>query len=134
MAVWIAGKIEELRRIKENRSQMRGYANMEIVEGRLRLRTESETDDVLANWFRSEMVEGEAFKRSLDNLPVFGSPNADDLNAWRKFVRNRLLTSKVIGQFEQLFPNSRRKLDGVIVATLDSAWLAVHQGGNVILP
>jgi hypothetical protein len=133
MAVWTARKIEELRHIKESRSERRQYASIEILEGRLRLRAENETDAVLADWFRSDLVEGEGLKQ-LDNLPGFGSPNAEDFESWRKFVRRRLLREKVIGEFDVLFPNSRRKLDGVIAATLRCAWQTVHRGGNVILP
>jgi len=33
-----------------------------------------------------------------------------------------------------LFPQRRKKLDGVIADTLRYAWQAVHAGGNVILP
>jgi hypothetical protein len=70
----------------------------------------------------------------LDNLPAFGSPNAEDFDKWRRFVRRRLLTPKLITEFDALFPNSRRKLDGVIAATLRYAWHAVHRGGKVTLP
>ena len=132
MAVWIAGKIEELRRIKESRSQWRGYASIEILKGRLQLRAENEIDEILAVWFQADIAQGEALRR-LDNLPVFGSADVADFKVWRQFVRNRVLTSTVVGEFDQLFPNSRRKLDGVIAATLQSAWQAVQRGGNVIL-
>lgn len=133
MAVWTARKIEELRQIKSSRSEWRQFARIKIVEGRLRLLEEKETDEVLAYWFRSDMVEGEALKR-LDNLPAFGSPNAEDFDKWRRFVRRRLLTPKLITEFDGLFPNSRRKLDGVVAATLHAAWRAVRHGGNVTLP
>jgi hypothetical protein len=132
MAVWTARKIEELRQIKGERSEWRQFVRIEIVEGHLRLQDENETDDILADWFRSDMVEGEALKR-LDNLPAFGSPNAEDCDKWRRFVRRRLLTPKLITEFDALFPNSRRKLDGVVAATLRSAWRAVRHGGNVTL-
>jgi len=133
MAVWTAQKIEELRRIKRIRAQRRTFASIEIVEGRLRFLTENETDDVLAHELRSDLVVGEALKR-LDNLPVFGSPNTEDFQNWRKFVRRRLLTQKVISEFHRLFPDSVRKLDGVVAATLRYAWNAVLSGGNLILP
>jgi hypothetical protein len=133
MAVWAAWKIEELRQIKSKRSEWRQqFARIEIVEGHPRLRDENEIDDVLADWFRSDIVEGEALKR-LDNLSAFGSPNAEDFDKWRRFVRRRLLTPKLITEFDALFPNSRRKLDGVVAATLRSAWRAVRHGGNVTL-
>lgn len=131
MAVWTARKIEELRQIKSKRSERRQFARIEIVEGRPCLRGENETDDVLTDWFRSDLVEGEALKR-LDSLPAFGGPKVEDFDEWRSFVRRRLLTPKLITEFDALFPNSRRKLDGVVAATLRYAWRAVHDGGNVI--
>jgi hypothetical protein len=133
MAVWTARKIEELRHIKESRSQWLTYTRIEIAENRLLLREESEIDGELANLFRSDLVEGEALQR-LDHLPVFGSANTGDFDTWRKFVRRRLLTPKLCREFDELFPNCRRKLDGVIAATLGYAWQAVRHGGNVIIP
>jgi hypothetical protein len=133
MAVWTTLKIEELRRIKQSRSEWLNYARIEIAGGKLRLRHESEIDGELADLFRSDLVEGEALQR-LDDLPVFGSGNTGDFDIWRKFLRRRLLAPKLCQEFDQLFPNSRRKLDGVIAATLRYAWNAVQQGGNVIMP
>jgi len=78
MAAWAARKVEELRQLKNTRSEWRQYASIEIVAGRLRLLSKSQTDDVLAERFRSDTVEGEALKR-LDNLPLFGSPNVESL-------------------------------------------------------
>jgi hypothetical protein len=133
MAVWTARKIEELRRIKENRSQWLTYARIEIAENRLRLRHEREIEDELADLFRSDLVEGEVLQR-LDDLPVFGTADTGDFDIWRKFLRRRLLTPKPCREFNELFPNSRRKLDGVVAATLGYTWHAVQHGGNVILP
>ena len=78
------------------------------------------------------LIQGEALKR-LDDLPAFGTSSIGDFDAWRKFVRRRVLTQKIITEFDVLFPHSQRKLDGVVEATLWSAWLAVHDSGNVIL-
>jgi hypothetical protein len=132
MAVWTARKIQELRHIKAKRCEYRKYASVEIAGGSLRVRSESETDEFLAEWFRSDAVQGEALKR-LDHLPRFGSSSIESFEVWRKFVRRRLLTPKILTEFNLLFPNSRRKLDGVLAATLRCAWDAAGHGGDVIL-
>jgi len=81
------------------------------------------------------VLQGQAYLDPLDSLPAFGGSGIRDLEAWRKFVRHRLLTqTDFIKEFEMLFPQRRKKLDGVIAATLRYAWQAVHAGGNVILP
>jgi hypothetical protein len=133
MAVWTARKIEEIRRIKDGRSRWRQYASMEIVDGRLRLRKEDETESFLADWFPSAIVQGEALKR-LDALPTFGSSDVRAFEAWRKFVRRRLLMPQLLAEFDLLFPQSRRKLDGVITATFRCAWRTANTGGEVLLP
>jgi hypothetical protein len=68
-------------------------------------------------------------------LPPFGDPGAGAVEAWRSFVRRQVLTqNQVITEFETRFPNQRKKLDGVITATLSSTWRAAQGGGGVILP
>jgi hypothetical protein len=134
MAVWVARKIEETRRLKRNRSEWQSYASIEIVEGHLRVKPENETRDVLADLFPSDLVQGESLKR-LDDLPTFGTSNTADIEPWRRFVLRRMLAQKeTITEFESLFPRGRKKLDGVVAATLRAAWHAVRDGGNVILP
>jgi len=89
----------------------------------------------LPSWLRPAVLQGEAALNRLDSLPAFGGSGVRDLEAWRKFVRHRLLTqTDFIKEFEMLFPQRRKKLDGVIAARLRYAWQAVHAGGNVILP
>jgi len=134
MAVWVARKIEEMRRLKTSRSEWQSYASIEIVEGHLRVKPENETRDVLADLFPSDLVQGESLKR-LDDLPTFGTSNTADIEPWRRFVLRRMLAQKeTITEFESLFPRGRKKLDGVVAATLRAAWHAVRDGGNVILP
>jgi hypothetical protein len=133
MAAWTARKIGEIRRIKDCRSQWRQYASMEFVDGQLRLRKENEIEDFLGGCFQSDIVQGEALKR-LDALQTFGSSDVGAFEAWRKFVRRRLLTQQVISEFDLLFPHNRRKFDGVVTATLRCAWRAVGAGGEVLLP
>jgi hypothetical protein len=134
MAVWVARKIQEMRPLKTNRSEWQSYASIEIVQGQLRFRPEHETNDILAELFRSDLVQGQALRR-LDDLPTFGSSNIADIEAWRKFVLRQVLTQKkIIDEFDSLFPDSRKKLDGVVAATLRAAWRAVRDGGDVILP
>jgi hypothetical protein len=128
MAVWVARKIEEFRRGKAARLYAAGI-------GHSPLRPQNETEAVLPGWFRPAVIQGEAALKRLDSLPAFGGSDIRDFEAWRKFVRHRLLTqTDFIKEFEMLFPHSRRKLDGVIAATLRYAWQAVHDGGVVILP
>jgi hypothetical protein len=133
MAARTARKIGQIRRIKDCRSQWRQYASMEFVDGQLRLRKENEIEDFLGGCVQTDIVRGEALKL-LDALPAFGGPDDGALEAWRKFVRRRLLTQQVISEFDLLFPQSRRKLDGVVTATLRCAWRAVGAGGEVLLP
>jgi hypothetical protein len=134
MAVWVARKIEEMRRLKTSRSESRSCGGIEIVEGHLRFRSKNEIGDIMAEMSRSDLVRGEGLKR-LDDLPAFGTSNIGDVEAWRKFVLHQVLTQKtVITEFDSLFPQSRENLDGVVAATLRSAWRAVHEGGDMILP
>jgi hypothetical protein len=135
MAVWVARKIEEFRTVKAARSELRLYAGINVVRDRSLLRPEDETEAVLPRRLRPAVVQGEAALNGLDSLPAFGGSGIRDLEAWRKFVRHRLLTqTDFIKEFEMLFRQRRRKSDGVIAATLRYAWQAVHDGGNVILP
>jgi hypothetical protein len=134
MAVWVARKIEGFRTLKAARSQLRLYAGISVVRDRTPL-WENETEAVLPSWLRPAVLQGEAALNRLDSLPTFGESGTYDLEAWRKFVRHRLLTqTDFIKEFEMLFPQRRKKLDGVIAATLRYAWQAVHAGGSVILP
>jgi hypothetical protein len=135
MAVWVAWKIEGFRTLKTARSQLRQYAGINVVRDRTPLRPENGTEAVLPSWLRPAMLQGEAALNRLDSLPAFGESGTHNLEAWRKFVRHRLLTqTDFIKEFEMLFPQRRKKLDGVIAATLRYTWQAVHAGGNVILP
>jgi len=134
MAVWVARKIEEFRTLKAARSRLRLYAGINVVRDRSLLRPENEKA-ALPSWLRPAVLQGEAALNRLDSLPAFGGSGIRDLEAWRKFVRHRLLTqTDFIKEFEMLFPQRRKKLDGVIADTLRYAWQAVHAGGNVILP
>jgi hypothetical protein len=135
MALWVALKIEEVRRLKENRSRWRQFAAISVVEKQLRLLSETQTEAVLSEWFPSEVVRGEEALKLLDSLPRFGDSGALGSEAWRKFIRRRFLVNpNVLEEFDQTFPGNRRKLDGVIAATLRYAWQAIHRGGNVIIP
>ena len=134
MALWVAQKIEEVRRLKENRSRWRQFAAITVVEKQLRLLSETQTEVVLSKFFPSEVVRGEEALKLLDSLPGFGDSGALGSEAWRKFIRPRFLANpNVLKEFDETFPGNRRKLDGVIAATLRYAWKAVHLGGNVIL-
>ena len=77
MAVSVCRKIEEMRRLKRNRSEWRSTTSIEIVEDHVRVKPESETRDVLADLFPSDLVQGESLKR-LDDLPTFGTSSTDD--------------------------------------------------------
>ena len=135
MAVWVARQIEAFRTVKAARSQLRLYAGISGVRDGSLLRPQNETKAVLPSWFRPAVIQGEAALKQLDSLPAFGGSDTCDFEAWRKFVRHRLLTqTDFIKEFEMLFPQRRKKLDGVIAATLRYAWQAVHAGGSVILP
>jgi hypothetical protein len=124
MAVWTARKIEEIRLIKEGQ-------RLRVV-----VPPQNETQGVLPGWFRSsDMVKGVAALKRLDDLPPFGSSDVGAFEAWRKFLRRQLLTqADIITEFQALFPKGRKKLDGVIAATLRYAWRAVGAGGEVIFP
>jgi hypothetical protein len=135
MSIWVARKIEAVRRLKENRSQWRQFAAMSVVAGELRFANDSETEAVLSEAFSSDVVPGDEGLRRLDSLPPFGRPDVDGYDAWRKFINHRLQTNgPLLKEFDRLFAGRRRKLDGVIAATLRSAWRAVQRGGNIILP
>jgi hypothetical protein len=130
MSVWVAQKIEEVRRLKANRSHWRTY----MVGKQVRLPSET-AEAVLSEFSPSEVVRGEVALKTLDSLPGFGDSGPDGFEAWRKFIRRRVLTNpRLFTEFEQLFPQQRRKLDGVITSTLRSAWKAAQHGGYVILP
>jgi hypothetical protein len=135
MAVWVAQKIEEIRRLKAKRSRWRTFAAVTRVEGQRRVRSETEIEAVLSELFPSEVVSGHETLKMLDALPRFGDSAQEAFEAWRQFIRLRVLTNpQLLIDFDRLFPQARRKLDGVIAATLHSAWRALHRGGNVILP
>jgi hypothetical protein len=134
MAVWVARKIEDVRRLKANRSRWRIIAGYR-VERQLHVRSESEIEALLSEWFRSDVVSGEETLKILDALPGFGSSDRQGFEGWRKFIRRRILTNaQLLSEFDQLFPDARRKLDGVIAATLRSVWQTLQRGGNVLLP
>jgi hypothetical protein len=135
MAVWIVRKIEEFRRVKEARSQLPLYPDRNVVRDRSLLRPENEAEAVLPAWFRPATVQGEAALKRLDSLPAFGDSDTCDFEAWRKFVRHQLLTqADFIKEFNALFPQRRKQLDGVMAATLRYAWQAVQDGGKVVIP
>lgn len=135
MAVWIARKIEEIRRIKAGGWPWPLYASIEIAQDGAELRSRPETENILAGLFRSEIVQGALALKRLDDLPRFGDPETRAVKDWQSFVRRQVLTqNQIITEFETLFPKQRKKLDGVITATLLSAWRAVQDGGDVILP
>jgi hypothetical protein len=126
MAVWIARKIEEVRSLKERQQ----YWPLTMV-----VPTQGNTEMTLPAWARSpDMVKGVAAFRELDDLQPFGSTNKD-LEAWRILLRRQLLTqTDVMKEFDALFPHERKKLDGVLAATLRCAWRAAQLGGRVVLP
>jgi hypothetical protein len=128
MAVWIAGKIEEVRSLKERRLQYRPLTTALFP-------TQGDTETILPAWARSpNMVKGVAALRELDNLQPFGSTD-EDFEAWRNFLRRQLLTqTDVMKEFDALFPHERKKLDGVLAATLHCAWRAAQSGGRVVFP
>lgn len=97
MAIWVARKIEEMRRLKA----WRDYATIELVGDRLQLvRPYSETEAVLPDCLRSNLVRGEAVK-TLDSLPPFGDPSPHSFEAWRKFLRHRVLTNaEILSDFD----------------------------------
>jgi hypothetical protein len=135
MAVWIARKIEEIRRVQTGRSLSRLYASIIETKDGAQLQPQPETEDLLATLFRPEIVQGTSALKKLDDLPRFGDPDTAAIKAWQCFVRRKVLTQKqIITEFETLFPKQRKKLDGVITATLRSAWRAAQGGGGVILP
>ena len=134
MALWVAQKIEEVRRLKENRSQWRPFVAITLVAKQPRLLSDTQTEAVLSELFRSEVVRGEEALKLLDSLPPFGDSSPLGSEPWRKFIRRRLLTNpELLTEFDRLFPHGRRKLDGVMAATLRSAWRAIHRRGNVIV-
>jgi hypothetical protein len=131
MAVWVARKIEEFRRLKAARL----YADRNPGIGHSLLRLENQIEAAVPARLRSPVLQGETALKQLDTLPPFRGSGTSDFEGWRKFVRHRLLTqTDFIKEFEMLFPHRRRKLDGVIAATLRYAWQAAHDGGVVILP
>jgi hypothetical protein len=138
MAVWVARKIENIRRLKARRWVSQLCASIKFANDRAKLRPqpETKTDDKLATLFRPpKVVQSDRALKKLDNLPPFGGPGAGAINDWQSFVRHEVLTQKeIITEFESLFPNQRKNLDGTITATLDSAWQAAQGGGDVILP
>jgi hypothetical protein len=131
MAVWVARKIEEFRRLKAARL----YADRNPGIGHSLLRLENQIEAAVPARLRSPVLQGETALKQLDTLPPFRGSGTSDFEGWRKFVRHRLLTqTDFIKEFEMLFPHRRRKLGGVIAATLRYAWQAAHDGGVVILP
>jgi hypothetical protein len=134
MAIWVARKIEAVRRLKENRSQWRHFAAISVVAGQLRFANDTETEAALSEVLSSDLVPGEEGLRLLDSLPLFGGTDVGGSEAWRKFINHRLKTSgPLLKEFDRLFAGRRRKLDGVIAATLRYAWRAVQRGGTIIL-
>ncbi len=129
MAVWMARKVEELRRLKECRVLW-----WPISAAATQL--ESNTETILPPLFRTpDMVKGKTALEQLDNLPPFGDSDSGSFEAWRKFLRRQLLTqTDVIEEFERVFPHARKKIDGVIASTLRYAWQAVEAGGQVFFP
>jgi hypothetical protein len=79
MAVWIAGKIEEVRSLKERRRLQYRSLTTALVP------TQGDTETILPAW-------------------------------------------------DALFPHERKKLDGVLAATLRCAWRAAQSGGRVVFP
>jgi hypothetical protein len=128
MAVWVARKIEEVRLLKQHRLQWWSLGTVVPLQ--------SEAEAVLPAWRQlPRMVKGAVALKQLDDLPPFGGANADGFEAWRKFVRHQLLTqTDVVIEFQNLFPQERRKLDGVLSATLRCAWRAVSAGGTLLFP
>jgi hypothetical protein len=126
MVVWIARKIEEIRRFKSDWL----YAGIVMAKSGANLESEIEV-----GWLRSKIVQGAPALKRLDDLPRFGDPDPEAFKAWQSFVRRQVLTqNQIINEFEELFPKQRKKLDGVIIATLRLAWRAAQGGGAVILP
>jgi hypothetical protein len=135
MAVWVARKIEDVRRLKASRSRWRIIAAVNYDGGQPQVRSETEIEAVLSEWFPSEVVSGRETLKALDSLPRFGDSGQQCSEAWRNFIRRRFLTNpQLLTEFDRLFPHERRKLDGVIAATLHSAWRAIQRRGNVIVP
>jgi hypothetical protein len=126
MAVWIARKIEEVRSLKECRLQYGPFA-MVLVQ------IQSYKQMIFPDLARDpNMVKGVAALRELDNLQPFGSTDKD-FEPWRNFLRRQLLTqTDVMKEFDRVFPNKRKKLDGVLAATLRCAWRAAQSGGRVV--
>jgi len=121
MAVWVALKIDEIRAIKSHCAYWRQFLPEDEIEQ-------------LVDGFGSELVGGTEFRKQLDALPLFGGPESD-LKVWRSFVRGRLLKQNhIMTEFDLLFPKQRRKLDGLITATLRHSWKATKDGGSVVLP
>jgi hypothetical protein len=135
MAVWIAHKVEEIRRLKTLRSIWRPYPSTKIAKDSTQPRPQSEAERVLAALSPPKIVQGDLACQRLDSLPPFGHPDAKAFKAWRSFVRRQVLTqNQVITELETLFPNQRTNVDGVITATLRSIWQAAQGGGSIILP
>jgi hypothetical protein len=138
MVVWVARKIEKIRRLKALRRVSQISASIKFAEDGAKLwpQPKTKTEDKSVVLFRPpEVVQSDRALKNLDNLPPFGDPGTGAVNAWRTFVRHELLTQKqIITEFEELFPKQRKKLDGVITSTLRLAWQAVLGGGDVILP
>lgn len=127
MAVWIARKIEEIRQVKRRQSECRLFASI--------IGLQSDTEDILPASVQSKIVRGTSALKRLYDLPHFGEPKPEAIKVWQAFVRYQVLTQKqIVTEFESLFPKERKKLDGVITATLRSAWRASQCGGDVILP
>ena len=102
---------------------------MNVAGGQLRFANDTETEAVLSEVLSSDVVPGDEGLRRLDSLPPFGCTDAGGSEAWRKFIHRRLLTSgPLLKEFDRLFAGRRRKLGGVIAATLLSAWRAVQRG------
>jgi hypothetical protein len=132
MAVWVATKIEEIRQLKTAR-YWRQFAS-KFVNGPAPSRLEDEREEPLRLFSPPALVRGAEFFQQLDGLPTFGGPESD-LQAWRSFVRGRLLKQKqIMTEFELLFPRQRKKLDGLITTTLRRAWKAAKDRGSVIVP
>jgi hypothetical protein len=130
MSVWIARKIEEIRRVKAFRSEWRLYAGIVMAKSGANLKSEPGV-----TWLRSKMVQGAPALKRLDDLRPFGDPDPEAVKAWQSFVRRQVLTqNQIITEFEELFPKQRKKLDGVITSALGLAWRAAQGGDDVILP
>ena len=134
MAIWVARRIQDVWRLKENRSRWRRMLALSLAI-QASAGSVNEVEEKLKIWSNSNVVEGERSLQRVDQLPSFGSGGEEEIRTWRSFIRSVLLTNKkIVDDFDSAFPNQRRKLDGVIASTLASVWDAAKHGGRVILP